>query len=489
MHVIADLPYYEVQYLRVQAYDESGNAGPWSEVATGYTTPLVDRDIILSTIDAAKTHLKNINAGVSILPNTIITEHLVVTEEMTAAIANFLYIKSDKIDVNSLAADTVFTGLLDAKLVRSDMFVGKEFVGGTFTGNLWRTHAEEFVGVKMDPAGIVGYAATGGVETFRLSTADGSFTASKGTLTGLKYQTHLAAAEGIKIDPTLGIKSYNASGQLQFDISSSGATFTGTIKSGFTSTLQAVLSNNVYSNQPGVQFNLGLAGWTQPFITAWATNNNFASGQGMLHMSSARSGSNYSEIYLSREGVWQLGSPQSRIFGFDTGIQITAPSGRLDLQSNGSFLSYGSDSMFLANGNIGLQANTTTVFGALQVNGAKNFVMDHPTKPGMQLLHGSTESPVSGVEYWGCGTTGADGTDIFHLPEYFTALVKPGTACIGVWGNGAQVEWSDIADNSVTVTGPAATKYMWLVKAERIGGDFDVEREKSELTEPVVPVE
>lgn len=40
-------------------------------------------------------------------------------------------------------------------------------------------------------------------------------------------------------------------------------------------------------------------------------------------------------------------------------------------------------------------------FGSLDVSGAKKFVMPHPNKPGWMLHHGATESPVSGIEYWG----------------------------------------------------------------------------------------
>lgn len=230
--VVADLPYYDPQFFRLRAVDESGNEGPWSEQAVGFTTPLVDRDVILSTIDAAKTHLKNINAGVSILPNTIITEHLVVTEEMSAAIGNFLHLNVDHLDVNSLWADESFFGLADAKLFRGDAFEGKAFTGGTFTGPTIQTSVEEYTGLKLSTDGIIAYSATG-VETFRVDAATGNVTASAGTFTGMKFQTSFGTTTGLKVDGA-GITAYEAGGVQTFrasaydgSVTASKGTFTG----------------------------------------------------------------------------------------------------------------------------------------------------------------------------------------------------------------------------------------------------------------------
>jgi len=171
--VVANIPYYDPQFFRLQAYDESGNKSPWSEQAVGYTTPLVDKDIILSEIDAAVTYLHNIDAGVAILPNTILTEHLVVTEEMTAAIANFLHVRADMLEANEIWADEAWFGVADAILVRSDMFEGKAFVGGTFTGALFQTDVEALTGIKFDTTGLVAWNS-GGEQTIEVDATDGS---------------------------------------------------------------------------------------------------------------------------------------------------------------------------------------------------------------------------------------------------------------------------------------------------------------------------
>ena len=170
--VVANVPYYDPQFFRLKAVDESGNESPWSEQAVGYTTPLVDKDVILSTIDGATTYLKNIDAGVAILPNTILTQHLVVTEEMTAALANFLHVRADMLEVNDIWADTAWFGVADAILVRSEMFEGKAFTGGTFTGPLIQTDVEALTGVKIDTTGIKAWN-TGGENTFNLSAVTG----------------------------------------------------------------------------------------------------------------------------------------------------------------------------------------------------------------------------------------------------------------------------------------------------------------------------
>lgn len=192
--VVADLDYYDPQFFRLQAVDESGNLGPWSEQGVGFTTPLVDTDVILSEIDAAKTHLINVDAGVSILDDTIVTKHLLVTEDMTAALAQFLKVKAGMMEVNEIWADEAWLGVADAKLVRSDMFVGKTFEGGTFTGSFFQTNVEDYTGIKMGPTGIRGYSQ-GGQETFNVSAANGSVTAVG------RHYTSVAGDPGIAIVP------------------------------------------------------------------------------------------------------------------------------------------------------------------------------------------------------------------------------------------------------------------------------------------------
>jgi hypothetical protein len=483
--VIANLPYYDPQFFRLQAVDETGNKGPWSEQAVGYTTPLVDKDIILSTIDAAKTHLKNINAGVSILPNTIITEHLVVTEEMTAAIANFLYINADKINVNSLAADEIFTGLLDAVLVVSDMFEGKSFFGGTFTGGLFQTDVEDYTGIKYDTSGLKAWSA-GGVNTFTLDASTGNVSIGDGVFTGGMYQSVVAANSGVKLSAA-GLKIWNASAQLVLDATPTGATFTGTVKSGF-GTTSALISDNTGIGRPGMKLAVNGTDYWAPQVVSATASEGYIDGTMLATSARTTSSSWYSYLSLSRGGEWQLGNTNGsggagRIFAAGDYVKIEGGGsgfGVVQVSSTAAWMQVPNAIVQVeSNGAITLSGGGTTIFGGLNVSGTKNFIMDHPTKPDWELMHGSTESPVSGIEYWGTGVVGAKGTSQILLPKYFEALAKPGNRAVLVTSKRVGVTWTDIVNGVVEVNGPPGTEYSWLVKAERIGGDFSAERVKA----------
>jgi hypothetical protein len=105
--VISDVPYYDPQFFRIRAVDESGNKGAWSAQEVAYVEPLVDEDVILSEIDAAKTLLINVDASVSILSDTILTRHLVITEDMTVALLQAHKIAAGEIQANAIEADNI----------------------------------------------------------------------------------------------------------------------------------------------------------------------------------------------------------------------------------------------------------------------------------------------------------------------------------------------------------------------------------------------
>jgi hypothetical protein len=116
-------------------------------------------------------------------------------------------------------------------------------------------------------------------------------------------------------------------------------------------------------------------------------------------------------------------------------------------------------------GNIGFQGSPNNNY-AVTVNGSfaatsKSFLIDHPTKEGFKLAHGSLEGPEHGVYVRGRVTDG-----VIELPEYWTALVDEETitvqlTAIGDSGNRWVV---DVADNKITTGGGAA---FYFVQAER----------------------
>lgn len=115
----------------------------------------------------------------------------------------------------------------------------------------------------------------------------------------------------------------------------------------------------------------------------------------------------------------------------------------------------------------------------LDVDGPKSFRITHPSKPGYWLRHGSTESPVSGTEYTGRVTLDADGEVTVQLPDYFEALNKPEgrTVQLTPVGRPFPVGADEVLDGQVKVYGDPGREVFWLVKAERIGGDFLLEQE------------
>ncbi|WP_120991694.1 hypothetical protein [Arthrobacter sp. AG1021] len=71
-------------------------------------------------------------------------------------------VKAKQIDTDDLAANTGFIADLTARIVKSEMFVGKEFFGGKFIGSYFWTDAAEAVGLKLDNQGLRVYGAEGG---------------------------------------------------------------------------------------------------------------------------------------------------------------------------------------------------------------------------------------------------------------------------------------------------------------------------------------
>jgi hypothetical protein len=94
-------------------------------------------------------------------------------------------------------------------------------------------------------------------------------------------------------------------------------------------------------------------------------------------------------------------------------------------------------------GQVGIGTSTNTTY-TLQVNGSfaattKSFVIDHPTKEGMQLCYGSLESPYHGIRLTGENML-TNGVCVVKLPDYVHGLCKQ---------QGAQVQITNIQHSKV----------------------------------------
>jgi hypothetical protein len=102
----------------------------------------------------------------------------------------------------------------------------------------------------------------------------------------------------------------------------------------------------------------------------------------------------------------------------------------------------------------------TGVFSAV----SKSFLIDHPTKPGKKLRHGSLEGPENGVYVRGTITD-----NIIELPDYWTALVHAESITVSLTAIGKYQRLSvkKIEGNRVYIRGPRRIHAHYVVFAER----------------------
>lgn len=123
--------------------------------------------------------------GATLIQDGAITTDKIVANAITAGKIAAEAIEADHIKANAITADKIVTAELWAKMVNADMFVGKEFNGGTFTGSTIQTSALANRGVKIDAAnGIRGWSSTG-TQTLDFDTNTGHFAMTGRIRTGL----------------------------------------------------------------------------------------------------------------------------------------------------------------------------------------------------------------------------------------------------------------------------------------------------------------
>ena len=107
---------------------------------------------------------------------------------------------------------------------------------------------------------------------------------------------------------------------------------------------------------------------------------------------------------------------------------------------------------------------------------SKSFEIDHPTKEGMRLRHGSLEGPEDAVYVRGKLT----GDDTIQLPDYWTGLVHEDSITVQLTAIGGKSDlWvKDIADNKVKVGCSTEINCFYFIQATRKDVEaWDVEYE------------
>jgi len=136
--------------------------------------------------------------------------------------------------------------------------------------------------------------------------------------------------------------------------------------------------------------------------------------------------------------------------------------------------------------------NSVHVNGNLTCGGSKPFIIDHPTKPGLELIHACIEGPEAGLYYRGDAEL-VNGQALIRLPEYFETLTRPEDRTVLLTARGREpflLSYTDIVDGKFTVYGTKSDgEFYWEVKAVR--GDVEplvIERPKVHREEvPKIP--
>lgn len=137
--------------------------------------------------------------------------------------------------------------------------------------------------------------------------------------------------------------------------------------------------------------------------------------------------------------------------------------------SNTSGVSFAGD-LYFPTGNVTIGGSTTNyklqVYGSFAAN-TKSFVIDHPTKEGMKLRHGSLEGPENGVYVRGdCA-----GTSVINLPDYWIGLVHEDSITVSLtpYGRPQSLYVREVSNNQVIIYSEDHTLpyCYYLIQAER----------------------
>lgn len=221
----------------------------------------------------------------------------------------------------------------------------------------------------------------------------------------------------------------------------------------------------------------GTLNWTGPSVFAGTVNvtGNSAFG-GTLHILGATTIGGL--VTLNND----LSLGTGRILAGPVIIDRLGPAGGRIRSTGQLILGDGSGSLYLDGSTsvAGPLSCTGNFFASGDVGGgSKSFWIDHPTKPGKQLRHGSLEGPEHGVYYRGLVEFDADGEAVFTLPEYFVSLVLTDdvpTVQVTASGRPFLTGAEPVSDGKVTVYGePWRSAHVTVLAARAL---FDVEPDK-----------
>ena len=170
---------------------------------------------------------------------------------------------------------------------------------------------------------------------------------------------------------------------------------------------------------------------------------------------------------------------------FDTGETVTSSGGYVIADGNAGVIlrENGSNRIVLNSNTLRPDGNNSTLLGSssqrwsnvytqlMNVAGkitatSKSFLIDHPTKEGKKLEHGSLEGPENGVY-----VRGKCETNIIELPDYWLGLVDEDTITVQITplGSWQKLYVKKIEDNKVYVSkfGFGSPKFFYNVYGER----------------------
>ena len=130
--------------------------------------------------------------------------------------------------------------------------------------------------------------------------------------------------------------------------------------------------------------------------------------------------------------------------------------------------------------------NTSTyeiVYGTVDVQSNKNFIIDHPDDPEKYLVHACLEGPESGVYYRGTSRIVNNDSVVIELPAYVKKLATDFTVHLTLVyeanTNLTTLVSSEVENNQFTVYGDNC-EFCWVVHGKR--GDIEVEPFKKDVT-------